>query len=646
MLGVGLSVDGGRTWEATTGFSSWEINAFTWDPSNPGVVWVGTMSGPYESMDGGRTWMARRAGMATIDYPYSAPVQKVLEDATNSQHLLAFGGNQRQFSAAGTGAVNYGLVYESVDGGAHWLTIANIGTNWNITDVVGSSNLHTLYASVLHHGVYRSTDGGHSWTPVDSGLPNPEAMAVAADPKQPGVVWVALNHDTTATGGVYRPGGIYKTTDGGQSWVSDNNGIPLNSGTPTWASAMNSVYLAGDGTLYTADEGYGDQNRYESSDGGAHWVRAGGSFPKADPAAATPYAWAASSDGGLVIGGSSDTLLASTSRGASWYDSGSTQLAGGGWRGNGFSGLLGTRVAFDTAQSGVMFLTGFDSGTLLRSTDAGVTWTRPLAGWDNYDGGYDVQSGGLAGNVVYELLGQAGAFNGIGVSTDSGQTWSVRVGATLPARYSVGSGQGSIAIASSDGSSAYAVLPNRQLYVTTDTGDTWTQLSLTSPAFAVASNPARRTTYVATAAGVQQIANQGQPVLLSGSPLNLHRLVVGPDGMLYGAGPLASGVQSGLWTNQGGAWARVAANAQVNDVAVDPRNPLHVVYVTNDNPYHTTSLATGVWVSCNGGRLFSQYNAGLPMLRILSVAFDPWIPGRVAIGTDGRGFWQTQLPPC
>ena len=49
---------------------------------------------------------------------------------------------------------NFGLVYESVDGGAHWSTIGNIGTNWNIMDVVaGSSDLRTLYAAVLHHGV-------------------------------------------------------------------------------------------------------------------------------------------------------------------------------------------------------------------------------------------------------------------------------------------------------------------------------------------------------------------------------------------------------------------------------------------------------------------------------------------------------------
>jgi hypothetical protein len=114
---------------------------------------------------------------------------------------------------------------------------------------------------------------------------------------------------------------------------------------------------------------------------------------------------------------------------------------------------------------------------------------------------------------------------------------------------------------------------------------------------------------------------------------------------VYGAGPVENS-QSGLWTNESGSWSRLSTNQWVNDVAIDPGNTRRIVYVTNDNPYHDTSFANGVWVSCNGGATFTQHNAGLPMLRVLSVAFDPWTPGRVIIGTNGRGYWQAELPSC
>ena len=293
-----------------------------------------------------------------------------------------------------------------------------------------------------------------------------------------------------------------------------------------------------------------------------------------------------------------------------------------------------------------MFVTGFDAGNLLRTTDGGASWTRPLTGWDNYDGGYDVQVGGPSGNIVYEVLGQSGAFNGIAVSKDSGQTWTYHAGGALPARYAYGGGQGSVAIASGDGSTAYAVLPDQKVYVTTDTGTTWTVVSLNSAAFAVAASPDHRSAYVATNAGIYQIGSVGSaPVLINGSPVGLRRLVVAAAGAVYGAGPIQSG-QYGLWSNQSGAWARLSTNQYVNDVAVDPTNSRRIVYVTNDNPYHDTSFATGVWISCDAGQTFSQYNTGLPMLRVLSVAFDPWSTGRLIIGTNGRGYWQTQLASC
>ena len=660
MLGVGLSLDGGQSWGPTAGFSSWEVSAFTWEASDPQVVWVGTLSGPYESEDGGQTWSAMRTGLPTGDYPYAAPVQKVLVDASNPQHLVAFGGNQSQFKAGGSGALNYGLVYESTDGGQHWATIANIGTNWNVLDAVGSDDLQTLYVAVLDHGVFKSTDGGFTWAPVDAGLPNDEAMALAAEPGDPNTVWVAIGHDPTQTNGAYGAGGIWETTDGGNSWTSDNTGIQRKaSSQASSASSMASILLAGDGTLYTADQGLADQSRYRSTDGGKHWTIAGGPFPQFYPAAATPYVWASNADGSLVIGGSSDTLMASTNHGSTWHDIGSTQTSTGGWHGNGYSGLLGTGVAFSPARPGDIFLTGFDAGNLLRSSDGGGSWTRPLAAWDNYGGAYDVQVGGGNGNVVYAVLGQGGIFNGIAVSQDGGQTWTVHTGGALPARYASGPGQGSIAIASGDGSTAYAVLPNEQVYVTTDAGNTWTQLPLSSPAWAIAASPGGGRTYIATNAGVSQTsqvttdtaidhvtpASVTATALIPTSPPNLRRVITASDGTLYGTGPIESS-QSGLWTNRTGVWTRLSTNQWVSDVAIDPTDPRHIAYVTNDNPYHSTSFATGVWVSCDGGQTFTQTNTGLPMLRALSIAFDPWIPERLIIGTDGRGYWQTQLLPC
>ncbi len=659
MLGVGLSTDGGQSWTATSGFSSWEINAFTWETANPQVVWVGTLSGPYESVDGGDSWSAMRTGLPTGDYPYSAPVQKVLVDSTNPQHLVAFGGNQSQFKTGGSGALNYGLVYESTDGGQHWSTIANIGTNWNILDAVGMGNLQTIYVAVLHHGVYRSSDGGQTWSPVDNGLPNEEAMALAENPVDPNTVWLALGHDASPTNGVYGPGGIYETTDGGNSWTADSTGIPRQaSPQSSSATSMASILLAGDGTLYTADQGLAEQYRYESTNGGQHWTIAGASFPTFYPAAETPYAWASSADGSVVIGGSSDTLMGSTDHGSTWRDIGSTQTPTGGWHGNGYSGLLGTRIAFSPSQPGDIFLTGFDAGNVLRSTDGGQSWTRPLASFDNYDGGYDVQVGGRNGNIVYAVLGQAGAFNGIAVSQDNGQTWTVHAGGTLPGRGTTGPGQGSISIASNDGSMAYVVLPNQQLYVTTDTGDTWTQIPISSPAWALTTSANDGATYIATNAGLAQTSyaatgasiNHVTPgaistAVVAATPPNLRRVITAPDGTLYGTGPIESS-GSGLWTNRTGVWTQLSTNQWVSDVAIDPSNPQHIAYVTNDNPYHSTSFATGVWTSCDGGQTFTQANTGLPMLRAFSIAFDPWIPERVIIGTDGRGYWQTQLPPC
>jgi photosystem II stability/assembly factor-like uncharacterized protein len=646
MLGVGLSTDGGRSWQSTTGFSSWEMGAFSWDASNPNEVWVGSLSGPYESSDAGKTWQSMRSGMPTGDYPYSAPIQTVLIDQDNDQDLLAFGGNQRQFVTSSTGVVNYGNVYASTNGGNSWSEISNVGANVNILDAVASPDLQTVYVAAKGMGILKSTDGGHTWQTVDNGLANTAATALTIDPQNPNTVWAAIAHSNTTTNGLYQPGGIAQTTNGGQSWQATDTGLPQTANaTLTNATSMVSILRAGDGTLYTADQSLTDQNRYQSTDNGAHWTQAGTNINKFFPAAATPYAWASSTNGNLIIGGTSDSLIASTDHGNTWTDLDDTQTQAG-WHGNGFSGLLGTSITFDTRRPGTILLTAFDSGNVLRSVNDGASWTRPTASYDEYDGASASAAGGSHGRVMYAILGQAGIFNGIAASTDAGRTWSVDVGNGLPARYSYGAGRASLAIVSGNGATAYAVLPDGNLYETTDTGAQWHQVPLPSTATAVAGTDDHRDLYVATFLQIFVMRRDDRGTLepIRGSVPDAQRLVATPKGM-YAVGPTDSPL-SGLYRDLSGSWSRVSSNGYISDVAVDPYDPDHVALVTNDQPYHTTSFATGIWFSCNDGRSFAPDNTGLPLTRIYSIAFDPWQRGRIVVGTNGRGFWQTLAPRC
>ena len=222
MLGVGLSTDSGAHWLPTKGFSSWEINDFTWHPSNPDVVWVGTLSGPYRSEDGGATWTSKRAGMPTGDYPYSAPVQKVLIDRTSPSHLIAIGGNQRELKQPKTGALNYGAVYESTDRGDSWRTIGSVGQDVNVLDATASAGLRTIYAATRTLGMVKSADYGRTWAPATRGLPHTQVRGVPWTRRLLSIAWAALGRGPKGPNGAYTTGGVYRTTDGGDTWVGAN----------------------------------------------------------------------------------------------------------------------------------------------------------------------------------------------------------------------------------------------------------------------------------------------------------------------------------------------------------------------------------------------------------------------------------------
>src|SRR5262245_8377705 len=111
-------------------------------------------------------------------------------------------------------------VFKSVDGGQSW-TPVNAGLPINPNAAVNALAIDpsapaTLYAGTSTDGVFRSTDGGQSWTPVNVGLTDRSIQALAIHPSAPATLYA---------GSLF--GGIFKSTNGGESWMAASAGLAI-----------------------------------------------------------------------------------------------------------------------------------------------------------------------------------------------------------------------------------------------------------------------------------------------------------------------------------------------------------------------------------------------------------------------------------
>jgi photosystem II stability/assembly factor-like uncharacterized protein len=192
------SDDGGASWDELPALAgnpsreSWQPGAaglvahsILADPRDPARLWVGiSAAGVFASEDGGASWERRN---------------RVANDGGESAHA-------HPHPAAGDGHETGHCVHNLVRApGA-------------VGDVMWQQN---------HHGVYRSADGGRSWTDQSAGLPSRFGFPVAVHPDDPDTAWVLpLNGDTL---GRYPPdaaAAVWKTTDGGQTWTRKGQGLP------------------------------------------------------------------------------------------------------------------------------------------------------------------------------------------------------------------------------------------------------------------------------------------------------------------------------------------------------------------------------------------------------------------------------------
>ncbi|MFH1197991.1 MAG: hypothetical protein V1720_19975 [bacterium] len=279
--GVFKSTDMGETW-----FPIFDdqpilpVGDIAVDPVNPNIIFVGTGEpngghnnfpggGVFKSTDAGNTWSAvgTNEGMQ-----YTASIGRIIIDPVNTQKIFvcAVGSYFAPNSERG--------VYRSTDGGDTWHKSLFVSDSCGAIDITFiPSNTSIIFAAMWERvrrpnsahlygpesGIYKSTDGGDSWIKLSApGLPNSSSqnigrIGLAASPSQPGLVYALYNDGAYITG-------LYKTTDYGASWSATN--IDIESSNFSWYFGQIRVHPTNPETIYAMDVSFG-----RSTNGGDSW---------------------------------------------------------------------------------------------------------------------------------------------------------------------------------------------------------------------------------------------------------------------------------------------------------------------------------------------------------------------------------------
>jgi len=204
----------------------------------------------------------------------------------------------------------------------------------------------TIFAATSS-GVFKSVDGGSSWVSASTDLQDSHVTSIAIDAKASQTIYAGTDAS-----------GVFKSTDGGRNWSAANSGLP---GHPVSALAIDPVSTT---TIYA---GMGNEI-YKSTDGGGSWASV---YTEPSGVSVTALAIDPGASQILYAGTDGDGVFKSTDGGKSW-----TPLDGG---------LGRTRVmllAIDPRDSKTIYVSA--SGGVYISTDGGNFWRGIMTGLANY----------------------------------------------------------------------------------------------------------------------------------------------------------------------------------------------------------------------------------------------------------------------
>ena len=268
-------------WRLVGPFRGGRTRAATGVPGQPNVFYVGQVDGGvWKSNDYGRTWNPIFDGESS----QSIGAIAVAPSDSNILYVSSGEGLHRPDLSVGNG------IYRSSDAGKTWQHLGLRDGQQIPALAVDPHDANRLFAAVLGHpygpneerGIFRSTDGGQSWKKVLYKDANTGGSDVVIDPAHPEVVYAALWESRLGPwedGNQYdgTHGGLFKSTDGGETWKQLKKGLPddvVQIQLAIAASNPDRLYA----TLSTTHEGGYASGAglgvYRSDDAGESWTKA------------------------------------------------------------------------------------------------------------------------------------------------------------------------------------------------------------------------------------------------------------------------------------------------------------------------------------------------------------------------------------
>ena len=241
-----MGTTGGGVWKTESAGQRWEnisdgffelgsVGAVSVSASNPNIVYVGMGEhaprgvmtsygdGVYKSTDAGKTW--KKMGLEKTQH-----ISRIIIHPTNPEIVYV----------AAQGALFEGNaergIYKTTDGGKTWTNTLFVNNLTGASELSMDANYpEIIYAAMWEHqrmpnmvvsggpgsGLYKSTDAGETWKKIHKGLPEEKGkMAISVSPSNSNKVYALIESDSNAD-----KGGLFVSNDAGASWsmVSGDN---------------------------------------------------------------------------------------------------------------------------------------------------------------------------------------------------------------------------------------------------------------------------------------------------------------------------------------------------------------------------------------------------------------------------------------